>query len=116
DQPGRLLAHLAHERHAIAARLAFDDEPRLHELGMAAHDLVHLRRRDEHRAHLRALIGAAHPTLDAHVRAPAWARAREHGGKVAGAEANERVILVEGGNDDLAYFARRHGVAGSRPH
>src|SRR5260221_658847 len=46
---------------------------------MAAGDLVHLLRRDEHGAHLGALVGAAHPALDAHVAAAARALSRQDG-------------------------------------
>mgnify|MGYP003335529628 CR=1 FL=1 len=50
---------------------ALDDEARLRDLGVAAQDLAHLLGRDEHRAHLGRLVRAAHPALDAHVRAAA---------------------------------------------
>ena len=83
---------------------------------MAAHDLVHLLRGDEHRANLGALVGAAHPSFDAHVGAAAGARARQHGGEVAGCEADQRIVLVERGDDDLAHFSQRHRIARSRPH
>ena len=94
DSDGRSV-DFAFERHAVVAALALDDQARAHDLGMAAHDLAHLPRRDEHGAHLGALVGAAHPALDAHVGAAAGARAGQHRRQIAGAEADQRIVLVE---------------------
>ncbi len=71
----RLRRDLDVQRHPVAAFGGVDDEPRLADLGMAGDDRGDLRRVDEQAFHLRRLIGAAHPTLDAQVRAAARARA-----------------------------------------
>ncbi len=85
--------------------------------GWRADDRGDLRRMHEHALHLRRLVGAAHPALDPQVGAAAGTRAGQHGGEVAGAEADQRVVGVEQrGDDDLADFARRDGIAGARTH
>ena len=75
----RIPAHFASQGHLVGTRLARDHQACTQDLRMAPHDLVHLRRRDEHRAHLGALVGAPHPALDAHIRPAARALARQHG-------------------------------------
>jgi hypothetical protein len=47
---------------------------------------------------------------------PGGAGAREHGREVAGAEAHQRVVGVEAGDDDLAHLAVGHRVAGAGAH
>ena len=76
----------------------------------------HLLGMHEEAAHLGGLVGAAHPALDAHVRAPAGARARQHRRQVAGGEAHQRIVVVERGDDDLAHLALGHRVAGAGAH
>ena len=83
---------------------------------MALGDLGDLLGMHEHALDLGGLVGAAEPALDAHVGAPARARARQHRRQVAGGEADHRVVAVEGGDHHLADLARRHRIAGARPH
>ena len=48
---------------------------------------------------------------------PQGARARQHGGQVAGAEADQRIVGVEERrHDDFADLARRDRIAGAGPH
>ena len=82
---------------------------------MALADLGNLFRADEHTLHFGCLIGAAHPSLDAQVRASARARTRQRCGEVADRKPDPGAIGIERGNDDLADIALRDGIAGARP-
>jgi hypothetical protein len=104
------------QRHAVVGHLAFDHQPGAADLGVAAHDLGHLARVHEHAAHLGGLVGAAQPALDAHVGAAGRAGAGQHGRQVAGAEADQRVVGLQHGDDHLADLAVGHRVAGAGAH
>ena len=84
--------------------------------GMALGDLGDLLGMHEHALDLGRLVGAAEPALDAHVGAPARARAGQHGRQVAGRQPDHRIVAVERGDDDLADLAVGHGIAGAGPH
>jgi hypothetical protein len=70
----------------------------------------------EHAAHLGGLVGPAHPALDAGVGAARGASAGQHGRQVASAKADERVVGVERGDDQLAHLALGHRVARAGAH
>src|SRR5574337_1226266 len=65
---------------------------------------------------LHPAVGAAEPTLDALVGSPAGAVAGEHGAQVARAEADQRVVRVQGGDHHFADLAIGERVAGARAH
>ena len=113
----RLSGDLDVERHAVVALRVVDDEPRLADLRMPRDDRRDLRRMHEHSLHLGRLVGAPHPALDAQVGAAAGARARQHRGQIAGAEADQRIVGVEERrHDDFADLARRDRIAGAGAH
>src|SRR5258708_663005 len=64
----------------------------------------------------RLWIGAAHPAADARVGAADGADPGEYRGQVPGAEADQRVVRIEAGDDHLADFALRYGLARARTH
>ena len=64
-------------------------------LGVPTHDFRDLRVVNEHPAHLRRLVGPAHPAFDAQVRAPARAGPRKDRRKISGAEPDQRVVRIE---------------------
>jgi hypothetical protein len=113
---GRGAFDLDLERHPVVGALAAHDQPRLPHLGMAARDLGHLRRMDEHAAHLGRLVGAAEPAADALVGAAGRAAPGQHRRKIAGAEADQRVIRVERRHDHLADLAVGDRIARAGPH
>ena len=92
--------------------LAGNHQPRPHQLGMAADDVVDLRGMHEHAAHLGGLIGPAQPALDPHVGAAAGAHAGEHCRQIAGGEPDQRVLGIEHGHQHLADLALRHRLSG----
>ncbi len=102
QQQGVVAAVVAHDEARLAQAVAFG-HPR---------DLLRVH---EEAARLGGLVGAPHPPLDARVGAPARARPREHRREVAGGEAHQRIVLVEGGDDHLPHLARGHRVAGAGP-
>jgi hypothetical protein len=59
------------------------------------------------------LVGAAHPTLDAHVAAAARTRAGQYRREVAKREANPGVLQIQRGDDDFADVAIGYRLAGS---
>src|SRR3954470_6874579 len=69
----------------------------------------------EHALDLGGLVGAAHPTLDAHVAASAGATAGQDGREIPEAETDPGVMEVERSHDDLADVALGHGIAGAGP-
>ena len=76
---------------------------------MSTHDFRDLRVVHEHPANLGGLVGTAHPALDPQVRATGWARPRKDRRKIPGTEPDQRVVRIEGGDNqftDLAIGAR----------
>ena len=70
----------------------------------------------KHAADLGGLVGAAHPAFDAGIGAARGTGSRKIGREVARAEADQRIVGVERGDDQLAHLALGHRVAGSRAH
>ena len=68
----------------------------------------------EHAFDFHRLIGAAHPALDALVRAPARALPRHERRKIASGEADQRISLVERGHHYLAHLAFGRRLAAAR--
>ena len=81
---------------------------------MSAKDFGDLVGMHEHAAHLGRLVGAPHPSADAQVGAPARARTGKHRGQVAGGEAHQRIVRIEGCNYNFADLAvgKRFAAAG----
>src|SRR5262245_6924823 len=99
--------------HAVLAVDLAHHEARTLDLWKSLDDLGHLDGVDEHALHLSRLVSAAHPALDAHVRATAGARARKNRGQVPRREADQRIVRIEGRHDDLADFTLADRIAGA---
>ena len=78
---------------------------------MAARQVGKLLRMDEHALDLGRLVGAPHPAPEPDVGAPAGGASGQQRRQVAGGEADQRVIGIEGGDDHLAHLAGRHRIA-----
>src|SRR6267143_651519 len=109
-------AYFALQGHAVGSARIVHDQPRLQDFLVSPYDLGHLRRLHEHALNLRGLVGAAHPAADARVGAATGADAGQYRGQVPGAEADQRVVRIEAGNDHLADFAFRYGLARAWTH
>src|SRR5882724_7542754 len=112
----RSIAYFALQGHAVGSAGIVHDQPRFQDFLVSPCDFGHLRRLHEHALHLGGLVGTAHPAADARVGAAAGADPRQHRGQVPGAEADQRIIRIEAGDDDLTDFAFRYGLARARTH
>ena len=83
---------------------------------MPLHDFSDLLRTDEHSLDLGGLIRAPLPSDHSHVRAPAGARAGERGGKIAGREPDQRVVLIQRCHQHFADLAFGNGISCPRSH
>ena len=63
------------EQHLIVGHLATDHKSSAGDFGEALDDFSDLARMHKHAANLRGLIGSAHPTFDARIRAACGASA-----------------------------------------
>ena len=70
----------------------------------------------KHTSHFGGLVGAPHPAFDALIGSAGGTRPRQDGRQVARAKANQGVVRVQAGDDQLAHFAFRHRVTGTRTH
>ena len=115
-QAGGRFQGLDVQGHLVVGHGPGDDQTHALDLGEALGHFNHLPGLHEHAAHFGGLVCAAQPAFDAHIGAACRAVARQDGGKVARAKTDQRVVGVQGGDDQLADLALWHRVAGAGAH
>src|SRR5690606_33072917 len=104
------------QHHDVAAHIAADHQPDLADLGVALEHAGDLPGMHEHAPHLGGLVRAAHPALDAHIRAAAACGPRPGGRLVARAAADRRVVGIERRHHAFARLAFWQGLIRAAAH
>ena len=104
------------QRHHVGAVRVRHHESGPIDFRMALQHRRHLFWMDEHALDLRGLVGTAQPAANARVGAAAGRHARQDRGKVAGTEADQRIVGIETGDHDFADFAVGQHLARAGAH
>ena len=81
---------------------------------MSGHQRRYLLRTNKHALYLSGLIGTTHPTFYSGVATPTGAGATHNRAQITGRKADQWIICVETGHENLAHFTIRNEVPSSR--